>query len=907
MILIKIMFRCIVFTIVFGIISACSEQNDLKDTNVGTSESDVDSTGGDSGDSGSTSGVFVISAISGSTTEAGGTATFTVNLKSQPSANVSIAISSSDTTEGTVSPSSILFSSSNWSTAQTVTVTGVDDTAVDGNQGYTIILGVASSADSNYSGLDPADVSVSNTDDDTAGITIYSPGDNTTESGGSFTFTAKLNSQPSSDVTFSVSSSDTSEGSASQSSLTFTSSNWGTEQYVQISGVDDSLDDGNQNYTVTIGATSSSDSNYYGIDPDDLSVTNIDDDTAGFTVTTISGVTTEYGTTATFTVKLSSQPTANVTIAVSSSNTAEGTVSPSSLTFTSSNWSTAQTVTATGVNDGSADGNQNYNIVLGAATSSDSNFISINPADVAVTNTDDDTAGFTISSISDNTTELGDNATFTVLLNSQPSANVTVGVSSSDTGEGTVSPSSLTFTNSNWSTAQTVTVIGVDDNTTDGNQSYTIVLAAASSSDSNYNNLNPSDVSLSNLDDEWGGAKQTGSSKADHPAGIAVDSKSNIYVTGRTLGNMDGNSNPSSTIYDLFLLKYSFQGSLQWLKQVGDDSTFEESNGVAIDSSDNVYITGSTSIGLNGIPYIGGYDVFLVKYNSAGVIQWTKLMGGTESEVGYDVAIDSSGNAYVTGYTSGTLDGTSAGNSDIFLVKYNTSGDKQWTRQLGTSYHDYGYGVAVDSSGNAFVTGTTVRGLVEGTSTVNNTPDFFLVKYNSSGTKQWTQQFGDSAWNGGNDVTTDSSGNAYVTGYTAGTIDGNTNQGGNDMFLMKYNSSGTRQWSKMLGSSGSDYGNGVALDSSNNVYVTGVVDGVLDGNTSAGEDDIFLVKYNSSGTKQWARQHGTSQNDYGRKIAIDAKGYIYLLADGYGGIDDNTNSGSSDIYLLKYNSSGVKQ
>jgi hypothetical protein len=527
-----------------------------------------------------------------------------------------------------------------------------------------------------------------------------------------------------------------------------------------------------------------------------------------------------------------------------------------------------------------------------------------------VTNTDDDTAGFTITSITDNTTELGDNATFTFILNSQPSANVTIGVSSSDTGEGTVSPSSLTFTNSNWNTAQTVTVTGVDDNTTDGNQSYTIVLAAASSSDSDYNNNNPSDISLSNLDDEWGGAKQTGSSKDDQPYGIAVDSRSNIYVAGRTLGNMDGNSNPSGTNYDLILLKYSFQGSLQWLKQVGDDETWEESNGVAIDSSDNVYITGTTSIGLNGISYIGGWDVFLVKYNSAGVIQWTKLIGGTETEFGYDVAVDPSGNAFVTGYTSGTLDGTSAGMSDIFLVKYNSSGVKQWTRQLGTSGHDYGYAVAVDSSGNAFVTGYTPGGLDGNSFQGTNTPDTFLVKYNSSGTKQWTEQVGEGAYNVGYDVTTDSSGNAYVTGYTRGTIDGLTNQGGVDMFLMKYNSSGTRQWSRMLGTSEDNYGNGVALDSSNNIYVTGVTEDGLDGNTSAGEDDIFLVKYNSSGTKQWTRQHGTSANDYGKKIAIDAKGYIYIVANGYGGIDGNTNSGSEgwgDIYLLKYNSSGVKQ
>jgi hypothetical protein len=141
--------------------------------------------------------------------------------------------------------------------------------------------------------------------------------------------------------------------------------------------------------------------------------------------------------------------------------------------------------------------------VLGAATSSDSNFSSINPADVAVTNTDDDTAGITVSSISGNTSENGDNATFTVILNSQPSANVSIGISSSDTSEGTVSTSSLTFSNSNWSTAQTVTVTGADDNISDGNESYTVILAASSSSDSNYNGINPADFTIDNIDDEY--------------------------------------------------------------------------------------------------------------------------------------------------------------------------------------------------------------------------------------------------------------------------------------------------------------------------------------------------------------------------------------------------------------------
>ena len=144
---------------------------------------------------------------------------------------------------------------------------------------------------------------------------------------------------------------------------------------------------------------------------------------------------------------LNSQPTANVTIGLSSSNTAEGTVSPASLTFTAANWNTAQTVTVTGVDDFVDDGNIAYTIVTAAASSADGNYNGLNPADVSVTNTDNDTAGFTVTPTSGlTTTEAGGTATFTVVLNSQPTANVTIGLSSSNTAEGTVSPASLTFT-----------------------------------------------------------------------------------------------------------------------------------------------------------------------------------------------------------------------------------------------------------------------------------------------------------------------------------------------------------------------------------------------------------------------------------------------------------------------------
>src|SRR4029077_12755832 len=188
-------------------------------------------------------------------------------------------------------------------------------------------------------------------------------------------------------------------------------------------------------------------------------------------------------------------PTANVTIAVSSSNTNEGTVSPTLLTFTPTNGKTAQTVTVTGRDDQVADGPITYTIVLAPAVSTDANYNTRDAADVLVTNADDDTAGITVSPAGPlATSEAGGTATFTVKLTTLPTANVTIAVSSSNTNEGTVSPTLLTFTPTNGQTAQTVTVTGVDDAAADGPVTYTIVLAPAVSTDLNYNTRDAADV-----------------------------------------------------------------------------------------------------------------------------------------------------------------------------------------------------------------------------------------------------------------------------------------------------------------------------------------------------------------------------------------------------------------------------
>jgi uncharacterized repeat protein (TIGR01451 family) len=442
------------------------------------------------------------------TTEAGGTATFSLALGSAPLAPVTISFTSGNPDEGAVAPASVTFTPGDWNTPRTVTVTGVNDDYDDGDVAFTIATSPAASTDVGYVGIDPADVAVTNTDDDTAGVLVTpTSGLTTTEAGGTATFTVALTSRPSADVTIPLASSDTAEGTVEPASLTFTTDDWSTPRTVTITGTNDDYDDGDVAFTVATSPAASTDAGYAGIDPDDVAVSNTDDDTAGVLVTPASGLTTtEAGGTATFTVVLTSRPRADVTVPLASTDTAEGTVEPASLTFTTDDWSTPRTVTVTGVNDDYDDGDVAFAIATGAAVSTDTGYAGIDPADVAVANADDDTAGFVVTPTSGlTTTEAGETATFTVSLTARPRTDVTLPLASSDTVEGTVEPELLTFTTDDWSTPKTVTVTGVDDDYDDGTMEYTIHTGAAESTDAAWAGLDPADVTVSNEDDDTSG------------------------------------------------------------------------------------------------------------------------------------------------------------------------------------------------------------------------------------------------------------------------------------------------------------------------------------------------------------------------------------------------------------------
>jgi len=238
-------------------------------------------TGGPTPPEGASPGITIDPTDGLLTSEFGGTDSFTVVLNSEPAADVTIGIYCNDTNEATVSPSSLLFTPGNWDTPQTVTVSGVDDSVVDGNQDCKIVTEPAMSSDPDYSGLDADDVSFTNLDDDTAGITINpNSGLVTTEVGGTDSFVIVLNTQPYEDVTIGLSSDDTTEGTVNPTSLTFTPVNWDIPQIVTVSGVDDQVVDVNQTYTIVTAPAVSTDPDYNGLDADDVSCTNIDDDAA---------------------------------------------------------------------------------------------------------------------------------------------------------------------------------------------------------------------------------------------------------------------------------------------------------------------------------------------------------------------------------------------------------------------------------------------------------------------------------------------------------------------------------------------------------------------------------------------------------------------------------------------------
>jgi hypothetical protein len=308
---------------------------------------------------------------------------------------------------------------------------------------------------------------------------------------------------------------------------------------------------------------------------------------------------------------------------------------------------------------------------------------------------------------------------------------------------------------------------------------------------------------------------------------------------------------------------------------------------------------------------------------------WSKWYQGSGDDVGKSVALDGVGNVMVAGHYQGVVDfGTGSMTSytppasgptiDAFVAKYSPLGVAVWSRGFGGDNTDSAESVAADSSGNVVVTGyqsSTSADYGGGLLSSHGSRDIFVAKYSSSGGYVWAKMIGGTGLDGGSGVATDSAGNVCVTGYfstsTAGVDFGGGalfSAGSQDVFLVKYNSAGAFQWSKRFGSTGSDTGNAVAVDSAGNVVIFGNFIGTIDFGggplTSAGGQDIFVAKFSPSGGYIWSKRFGGTGLDNARGLAVDGSGNVVLTGDfvntiNFGGSDLTSASTESDVYLAK--------
>jgi uncharacterized delta-60 repeat protein len=375
----------------------------------------------------------------------------------------------------------------------------------------------------------------------------------------------------------------------------------------------------------------------------------------------------------------------------------------------------------------------------------------------------------------------------------------------------------------------------------------------------------------------WGGASAAWfrryngpGNDVDFASAIAVDTLGNVYVTGHSA---------SFSSLDYATIKYSSSGERLWVRRYnGTGDSFDKAHAIAVDGSGNVYVTGE-SWGAHG-----GYDYATIKYSSSGERLWVRRYDGpvSGSDYGRAIAVDTGGNVYVTGESyGGPINGY-----DYATVKYSSSGERLWVKRYNASNGtDDATAIAV-RSGNVYVTGGSVG--------ATSNYDYATFKYSTSGVRAWFRRY-----NGPGDevdyaraIAVDSAGNVYVTGES-------DSFGSTDYATIKYSSSGERLWVRRYNGPGDsfDKSKGVAVDSAGNVYVIGESWGAGTGY------DYATIKYSPSGERLWVRRYDgpVSGSDYGRAIAVDTEDNVYVTGMSFGGPTNGY-----DYATVKYSPSGER-
>lgn len=391
-------------------------------------------------------------------------------------------------------------------------------------------------------------------------------------------------------------------------------------------------------------------------------------------------------------------------------------------------------------------------------------------------------------------------------------------------------------------------------------------------------------------------------------------------------------------------------GDFVWARGMGGTGS-EDAKAIAVDATGNVYSTGffsgtvefdpgTTSTTLSSV---GQSDIFVSKLDREGDIVWARGMGGLQGDGGYSIAVDDAGNVYTAGYFQGTVDFdpdagtfnlTSAGLEDIFVQKLDIDGSFVWACRIGGTLFDFCYGIAVDSAGNVYATGSfrdTVdfdpgAGIFNLSS--NGSDDIFVQKLDTDGNLLWAHSIGSTSYDVGYGIAVDGLGNVYTTGNFEGTVDFDpgvetldlTSGGNASIFVQKFETNGEIAWARAMGGTSRGTGTAIAADDTGNVYTTGYFDETVDFDPgvavlnliSSGMNDIFVQKLDSGGELVWARRMGGSSTELGLGIAVDDLGDVFTTGLFQGTVDfdpgpasdDRTSAGNYDIYVQKLSESG---
>lgn len=381
-----------------------------------------------------------------------------------------------------------------------------------------------------------------------------------------------------------------------------------------------------------------------------------------------------------------------------------------------------------------------------------------------------------------------------------------------------------------------------------------------------------------------------GGNGVDEAEGVAVDNDGNVYVTGFFEGDADfdndGQTDVSATggssDQDIFIAKYDPMGSLLWVNTAGAQFALESGNDIDITSSGNVVVTGQTAgdadfdgDGQADVTSAGSTDIFVAQYDASGTLQWVQGGGSFLSDAGSGIGTDGSGNVYITGEFRGNADIDGDGQIDatgsnflpnIFTAQFDATGTLQWVNAPGTGS---GNDVDVNNNGVSAVTGS-FQGNADfdgdgqpDLSPVGNS-GVFIVSYDASGAPQWFRGAGGDAFDEGNGVAIDASGNGYVTGSIEAGLEGADFDGDGQadivvgglfgVFVAKYAVGGTLEQVYGTGGNGTIQGFGLGLDGSGNAYVTGSFaadvdvnnDGQTDLSSTGGSRDVFVARYDAS-------------------------------------------------------------